>query len=70
MAPDTRPIEELSFTEFRRKVRDSEVLSKSFTSLARSTGFSGRISVVFQNGNVRRCGYEESYFPCPQRTLR
>jgi hypothetical protein len=70
MAPLISTIEELSFTEFRRKVRDSEVLSTSITSLARSLGFSGRITIVLQNGNVQKCGYEESLFPSRHRASR
>ena len=62
MAPDRTPIEELSFGEFRRKVRDSELLSSSTTRLAKAAHFNGRIIVLVQNGCVLKSGYEESYF--------
>jgi len=62
MAPDRTPIEELPFTEFRRKVRDSELLSSSTERLAKAARFTGRIIVLLQNGCVLKSGYEESYF--------
>jgi sulfur carrier protein ThiS len=62
---DTTPhaaIEDLSFTELRRKVRSAEVLSSSMERLLRSLHFTGRLCVVIQNGQVLKSGYEESYF--------
>ena len=50
------------FLEFRRKVRDAEVLAAAMEKLLVSIRFSGRLSVVVQNGRVLKCGYEEGYF--------
>ena len=54
--------EEKNFVEFRRKVRAAEVLSASMQQLLKSLSFSGRISVVVQNGRVLKSGYEEGFF--------
>jgi len=54
--------EEKSFVEFRRKVREAEVLSAAMEHLLRSLKFSGRVSVVVQNGQVLKSGYEEGFF--------
>jgi len=54
--------EERSFVEFRRKVRSAEVLSTAMERLLRSLHFTGRVSVVVQNGTVLKSGYEEGYF--------
>jgi hypothetical protein len=51
-----------NFIEFRRKVRASEVLSAALESLLKTLQFSGRISVVVQNGRVLKSGYEEGFF--------
>jgi sulfur carrier protein ThiS len=51
-----------NFVEFRRKVRDAEVLSAAMEQLLRTLDFSGRLSVVVQNGRVLKSGYEEGYF--------
>ena len=51
-----------SFVEFRRKVRSAEVLSAAMERLLRSLHFTGRVSVVVQNGRVLKSGYEEGYF--------
>ena len=53
---------ELLFLEFRRKVRDSEVLSASTERLLLALRFTGRLSVVVHNGRVLKSGYEEGYF--------
>jgi hypothetical protein len=53
---------EKNFGEFRRKVRSAEVLSASMEHLLLSLRFTGRLSVVMQNGRVLKSGYEESYF--------
>jgi hypothetical protein len=54
--------EEKSFVEFRRKVRAAEVLSAAMEHLLRSLQFSGRVSVIVQNGRVLKSGYEEGFF--------
>ncbi len=54
--------EERSFGEFRRKVRSSELLSASMEKLLSAIHFTGRVSVVVQNGRVLKSGYEEGYF--------
>jgi len=53
---------ERQFLEFRRKVRDSEMLSTSTERLLLALHFTGRLSVVVQNGRVLKSGYEEGYF--------
>ena len=50
------------FLEFRRKVQAAEVLSAAMERLLRDLHFSGRVSVVVQNGRVLKSGYEEGYF--------
>jgi len=54
--------EEKGFGEFRRKVRASEMLSASMMNLLSAIHFTGRVSVVVQNGQVLKSGYEEGYF--------
>ncbi len=54
--------EERSFGEFRRKVRSAEVLSAAIQRLMQSIRFNGRLSVIVQNGQVLKSGYEEGYF--------
>lgn len=54
--------EEKSFGEFRRKVRSAEMLSAALQRLLQSIHFSGRLSVIVQNGQVLKSGYEEGYF--------
>jgi hypothetical protein len=53
---------ERTFCEFRRKVRDSEVLSASIEKILRSLKYTGKLSVIVQNGEVLKSGYEEGYF--------
>jgi hypothetical protein len=62
MSSDDNCNEEKHFVEFRRKVRDAEVLNAAMERLLRSVNFSGRISVVVQNGRVLKSGYEEGFF--------
>ena len=50
------------FVEFRRKVRSAEVLSAAMAQLLTLLQFTGKISVVVQNGRVLKSGYEEGYF--------
>lgn len=57
--------EENSFVEFRRKVRAAEMLSSAMERLLRELHFTGRLSVVVQNGRVLKSGYEEGYFRQP-----
>lgn len=54
--------EEASFGEFRRKVRSAEMLSAAMQHLLQAIQFSGRLSVIVQNGQVLKSGYEEGYF--------
>jgi len=44
--------EERTFGEFRRKVKAAEVLSASMERLLLSLRFTGKVSVVMQNGRV------------------
>ena len=53
---------ETTFVEFRRKVQDSELLALGVSQLLREIRFTGRLSVVVQNGTVLKSGYEEGYF--------
>lgn len=55
-------VEDRNFIEFRRKVRESEVLSGATERLLHALRFSGRLSIVVQNGKVLKSGYEEGYF--------
>jgi len=54
--------DEKAFVEFRRKVRSAEVLSAAMEQILRLVQFTGKISVVVQNGRVLKSGYEEGYF--------
>jgi hypothetical protein len=58
--------EERSFGEFRRKVRSAEVLSAAMQRLLQAIHCNGRLSVVVQNGQVLKSGYEEGYFRQPE----
>jgi len=51
-----------SFVELRRKVQLAELLSASTEHLLRSIHFTGKLSVIVQNGRVLKTGYEEGYF--------
>jgi sulfur carrier protein ThiS len=51
-----------AFVEFRHIVRNSELLTPTIAQLLRKTRFSGRLSIVIQNGTVLKSGYEEGYF--------
>jgi hypothetical protein len=55
-------LEERDFVEFRRKVRSAEILSAAMERLLRALRFTGRVSIVVQNGRVLKSGYEEGYF--------
>ncbi len=54
--------DERAFCEFRRKVRDSELLSAAIEKILRSLKYTGKLSVIVQNGEVLKSGYEEGYF--------
>jgi hypothetical protein len=58
--PETR--EEAVFTEFRRRIRDAEVLCTGMQKLLLALNFTGKVSVVVQNGRILKSGYEEAYF--------
>jgi hypothetical protein len=62
MSIQDNSMEEKDFGEFRRKVKAAEVLSAAMERLLLSVHFTGRVSVVVQNGRVLKSGYEESYF--------
>ncbi len=63
---ESRENEERSFGEFRRKVRGAEVLSAAMQRLLQAIHFNGRLSVIVQNGQVLKSGYEEGYFRQPE----
>lgn len=50
------------FLEFRRKVQQSELLSAATARLLHSLCYTGRLTVVLQNGQILKSGYEEGYF--------
>lgn len=54
--------EEQGLIEFRRRVRSADILSPVTERLLRTPHFTGRVSVVLQNGRVLKSGYEEGYF--------
>lgn len=69
-SPNVNPeilTDEKSFVEFRRKVRSAEILSSAIERLLRSLQFTGKLSVVVQNGRVLKSGYEEGYFTQRER---
>jgi sulfur carrier protein ThiS len=54
--------EDRAFQELRRKIREAKVLHPHVESLLESVRFTGRLSVVVQNGKILKSGYEEGYF--------
>ncbi len=50
------------FLLFRRKVQNSELLSASTVKLAQAIKFTGRLTVVLQNGQTQKSNYAEGYF--------
>ena len=54
--------EDRAFRELRRKIREARVLCPSVESLLAGVRFTGRLSVVVQNGKILKSGYEEGYF--------
>lgn len=59
---ESKSTHDSAFVEFRERVRNSELLTPAVSQLLRKTRFSGRLSVVVQNGTVLKSGYEEGYF--------
>lgn len=55
-------VEESRFIEFRRMVRAARMLAPEMEDLLRLLQFSGKLSIVVQNGRVLKSGYEEGYF--------
>lgn len=51
-----------AFQELRRRVREAKLLCPPVESLLQTVGFTGRLSVVVQNGKILKSGYEEGYF--------
>ena len=62
MSEVSRGMEETGFVEFRRKIRAAEVLSAAMLRLLSDIHFNGKVSVIIQNGQVLKSGYEEGYF--------
>ena len=62
MSEVSRGTEETGFVEFRRKIRAAEVLSAAMQRLLCDIHFNGKVSVIIQNGQVLKSGYEEGYF--------
>ncbi len=58
----TEDEEDRAFQELRRRIREARVLCPSLESLLQGVGFTGRLSVVLQNGKILKSGYEEGYF--------
>jgi hypothetical protein len=54
--------EDRAFQELRRKIREAKLLCPSVESLLEGVRFTGRLSVVVQNGKILKSGYEEGYF--------
>lgn len=54
--------EDRAFQELRRKIREAKVLCPSVELLLEGVRFTGRLSVVLQNGKILKSGYEEGYF--------
>jgi hypothetical protein len=50
------------FLQFRRKVQQSELLSAATARLLESLSYTGRLTVLLQNGRILKSGYEEGYF--------
>ena len=59
---ETPALDERLFAELRRKVRHSELLSAALEKLLFRLRFTGRLTIVLQNGRVLKSGYEEGYF--------
>lgn len=55
-------VEDRTFQELRRRIKEARVLCPSVESLLEGVRFTGRLSVVVQNGKILKSGYEEGYF--------
>ena len=53
--------EDRAFQELRCKIRKAKLLCPSVESLLVGVRFTGRLSVVVQNGRILKSGYEEGY---------
>jgi len=62
MSNEDKSNEEKNFVEFRRKVMSAEVFSAAMERLIFSLHFTGRVTVLVQNGRVLKSGYEEGFF--------
>jgi hypothetical protein len=51
-----------AFQELRRKIREAKLLCPSVELLLAGVRFTGRLSVVVQNGRILKSGYQEGYF--------
>ena len=54
--------EDQAFQQLRHRVRDAKVLNPAVESRFVRVRFTGRLSVVVQNGKILKSGYEEGYF--------
>ncbi len=54
--------EDRIFQELRRRIKEGKVLSSAVESLLAGVRFTGRLSIVLQNGRILKSGYEEGYF--------
>jgi hypothetical protein len=54
--------EDRAFQELRCKIREAKLLSPAVELLLAGVRFTGRLSVVVQNGRILKSGYEEGYF--------
>ena len=60
--PIAHPEEGPAFLELRRKVRHAELLNASTEKLLFGLRFTGKLTVIIQNGVILKSGYEEGYF--------
>jgi len=51
-----------AFIELRRRIRAAEILPATLEKLLQLINFTGKLTIVVQNGRVLKCGYEEGYF--------
>lgn len=51
-----------NFGIFRAKVSAADLLSASMLKILEAIKFTGRLTVVVQNGRILKSGYEEGYF--------
>ena len=54
--------EDRAFQELRARVRTARLLDGEVVALLDRTHFTGRLSIVVQNGRILKSGYEEGYF--------